>query len=65
MPLSPRKKCQVLSLQHARPHKGVQVSKGDQNEGKNEKETNTVTAEGGVVIICDDGCVSLETQHRD
>ncbi|KAM6553699.1 hypothetical protein CsatB_014461 [Cannabis sativa] len=29
---------------------------------KNEKETNTVSTEGDVVIVCDDGYVSLATQ---
>ena len=40
--------------------------KREQNEmKKNEKETNTVAAEGDIIIVCDDGCVCLAAQDSN
>ena len=40
--------------------------KREQNEmKKNEKETNTVAAEGNITIVCDEGCVSLIAQDSN
>ena len=40
--------------------------KREQNEmKKNEKETNTVAAEGNITIVCDEGCVSLVAQDSN
>ena len=42
--------------------KECRIWKNEQNEVKKEnKETNTITAEGDIMIVIDDGCVSLTT----
>jgi len=46
--------------------KECRIWKREQGEGnEDEKETNTVAAEGDVTIICDDSCVSLMCQESD
>ena len=40
--------------------KECKILKREQNEGKkNNQENNTVAAKGDIVIVCDDGFVSL------
>ena len=46
--------------------KECRIWKNEQNEVKKEnKETNIITAEGDIMIVIDDGCVSLATQDSN
>ena len=46
--------------------KECRIWKNEQNEVKKEnKETNTITAEGDIMIMINDGCVSLATQDSN
>ena len=46
--------------------KECRIWKNEQNEVKKEnKETNTIVAEGDIMIVIDDGCVSLATQDNN
>lgn len=43
--------------------KECKILKREHNQGKkNERDANTVSTKGEVVLVCDDGCVSLATQ---
>ena len=46
--------------------KECRIWKKEQNEAKKEnKETNTIAIEGDIMIVTDDGCVSLGTQDNN
>ena len=46
--------------------KECRIWKKEQNEVKKEnKDTNTIAGEGDIMIVIDDGCISLATQDSN